>query len=96
LIGYHHRVVSPALISTHKKGARKLEYILYGFAVLFLFIWVSQYIQLMRLTDDNFPYNYDKALWFQPFILLNLIGCGLSNWWKHAYLLELKLAKQSI
>jgi hypothetical protein len=50
----------------------------------------------MRLTDDNFPYNYDKALWFQAFILLNLIGCGLSNWWKHAYLLELKLANQSV
>ncbi len=72
-----------------------MEYILYGFAVLFLFIWVSQYIQLMLLTDDDFPYNYDKALWFEAIILLNLIVCGLFNWWKHAYLLELKLAKQS-
>lgn len=50
----------------------------------------------MLLTDDDFPYNYDKALWFEAIILLNLIVCGLSNWWKHPYLIELKLAKQSV
>jgi hypothetical protein len=71
-------------------------FILYGIGVLFLFVWCSQFIQLMLLADEDFPGKYDKALWFTAFILLTLLGCGLFIWWKQAYLHQLKLAKQSV
>ncbi len=71
-------------------------FVLYGFGVVFLLIWVSQFIQLMLLTDEDFPGKYDKGLWFAAFILLSLIGCGMFIWWKQAYLHERKLSKQSV
>jgi NADH:ubiquinone oxidoreductase subunit 3 (subunit A) len=73
-----------------------MVFILYGLGVVFLFVWCSQFIQLMLLSDEDFPGKYGKALWFAAFILLNFIGCGLFIWWKQAYLHELKLTNQSV
>lgn len=72
-----------------------MEIMLCGLAVVFVVFWVSQFIQLMLLSDEDFPGKNDKILWFVTFILLSVIAPGLFAWWKQAYLHERKLDKPS-
>ena len=56
-----------------------MEYILYGFAVLFFSIWVSQFTQLMLLTDDNFPGQTTKALRITTYFVFSYLSCSRSE-----------------
>jgi len=48
-------------------------------------VWIYQFIQLMLLSDADFPGKYDKLLWAAAFILLFPITPFAFLWWKAAY-----------
>ena len=45
--------------------------ILFAVSVMFTlaFFWISQFVFLMSLEADQFPWPYDKALWVATFLL---------------------------
>ncbi len=55
-------------------------------ALLFLIFWWWQFIQLMMLSDSDFPGRYDKPLWAVLFIVAFAIAPFLFIHWKSACL----------
>jgi hypothetical protein len=53
-----------------------------AFVALF---WVYQFIQLMLLSDSDFPGRYDKILWVAAFLFAFLVAPFAFLWWKTAY-----------
>lgn len=49
-------------------------------------IWGYQFIQLMLLSDSDFPGRHDKVLWFVAFILVYPLAPFVFIQWKQAYL----------
>jgi hypothetical protein len=57
-------------------------------AVLFgllAFYWGKQFIRLMLLSGEDFPYAYDKILWVSTFCLLPPLAPFVFNYWMQAY-----------
>ena len=48
-------------------------------------IWLWQFIQLMLLSDSDFPGKYDKILWVAAFLLVCVVAPFAFLWWKTAY-----------
>ena len=66
-------------------------YILFGLVVLVLctayfYLWISQLVQLMVFTNDDFPGRADKTLWLIIYIFFSPIAPFIFMWWKKAYL----------
>lgn len=59
-----------------------------GLIFMLVICWFWQFIQLMILSDSDFPGKNDKILWFLIFIIFPFIGPGAFIWWKKAYLYE--------
>jgi hypothetical protein len=51
----------------------------------FCIFWVYQFVQLMLLSDADFPGKYDKCLWLATFILALLLAPFAFLGWKSAY-----------
>ena len=51
----------------------------------FLFFWVYQFVQLMLLSDVDFPGRYDKCLWTVAFIAAFFVTPFAFFGWKFAY-----------
>ncbi len=47
--------------------------------------WVFQFVQLMLLSDGDFPGKYDKCLWTAAFILAFFVAPFAFKGWKSAY-----------
>jgi hypothetical protein len=47
--------------------------------------WVYQFVQLMLLSEANFPGKYDKCLWTAAFIIAFLLAPFAFLCWKSAY-----------
>jgi hypothetical protein len=58
----------------------------------FCFFWVYQFVQLMLLSEVDFPGKYDKCLWTVAFILAFVLAPFAFFGWKIAY--RAMLAKQ--
>jgi hypothetical protein len=43
-------------------------------AVAIAVFWVFQFVQLMLLSDEDFPGRYDKPLWVAAFILVSFVA----------------------
>lgn len=54
-------------------------------ALLIALVWIYQFIQLMLLSDADFPGKYDKILWAAAFVLVFPIAPFAFLWWKAAY-----------
>ncbi len=54
--------------------------------VCFLVFWCYQFIELMLLSESDFPGKYDKILWAAVFFLLFFIAPIVFVGWKNAYL----------
>lgn len=54
--------------------------------VLAIAFWVSQFAQLMLLSDHDFPGRYDKILWFIAFMLFHVFAAFAFLLWKRAAL----------
>ena len=54
-------------------------------ALILCIVWVYQFVQLMMLSEADFPGKYDKCLWTAAFI----VAAGLAPFaflgWKSAY-----------
>ena len=55
--------------------------------------WVYQFVQLMLLSEADFPAKYDKCLWTVAFIFAFLLTPFAFFGWKYAY--RAMLASQS-
>ena len=53
--------------------------------IVFAIIWLFQFIQLMLLSDSDFPGKHDKVLWVAAFICVFLIAPLAFMYWKKAY-----------
>jgi hypothetical protein len=53
-----------------------------GFVAL---LWVYQFVQLMLLSDSDFPGRHDKILWVAAFVLAFLVAPFAFLWWKTGY-----------
>lgn len=51
----------------------------------FLFFWIYQFVELMLLSDADFPGTYDKCLWTAAFIALFVVTPFAFLGWKYAY-----------
>ena len=47
--------------------------------------WVFQFVQLMLLSDSDFPGKHDKILWGAAFVLAFLVAPFAFLWWKTVY-----------
>jgi hypothetical protein len=54
--------------------------------IVFAAIWIYQFIQLMMLSDTDFPGKYDKILWVAAFVCVFLLAPLAFMGWKNAYL----------
>lgn len=52
----------------------------------FIYLWISQLVQLMIFTDNDFPGRTDKILWLIIYIAFVPIAPFIFMWWKKAYL----------
>ncbi len=59
--------------------------ILTGIAILFCIFWIYQFVQLMLLSEIDFPGKYDKCLWTAGFILTFVVAPFAFLGWKYAY-----------
>jgi hypothetical protein len=55
-----------------------------GVLILGVF-WVYQFVQLMLLSEADFPGKYDKCLWTAAFVLAFVAAPFAFLGWKHAY-----------
>jgi hypothetical protein len=55
-----------------------------GLLILGVF-WVYQFVQLMRLSETDFPGKYDKGLWTAAFVLAFPAAPFAFLGWRHAY-----------
>ena len=53
--------------------------------LLIALVWIYQFIQLMLLSDSDFPGKHDKILWVAAFLLLFPVAPFAFLWWKAAY-----------
>ncbi|MDY0166006.1 MAG: hypothetical protein RBS80_05640 [Thermoguttaceae bacterium] len=55
-------------------------------AFCYCVVWIYQFVQLMLLSEDDFPGRYDKCLWTAVFILAFFPAPIAFMCWKNAYL----------
>ncbi len=62
-----------------------MSFVLLIVALIICIVWVYQFVQLMLLSEADFPGRYDKCLWTAAFI----VAAGLAPFaflgWKSAY-----------
>ena len=54
-------------------------------AISFCIFWVCQFVQLMLLSDADFPGRYDRYIWIAAFFLFFLLVPFAFYGWKFAY-----------
>jgi hypothetical protein len=69
--------------------------ILLVLATAFAIFWCRRFIELMLLSDSDFPGKYDKTLWGVAFILMFFLAPFAFAFWKHAYLVMRAAEKAS-
>ena len=53
--------------------------------VFWAVFWVYQFVQLMLLSDSDFPGKHDKVLWGAAFVLAFPVAPFAFLWWKTVY-----------
>lgn len=61
--------------------------------LLFCIFWIYQFVQLMLLSELDFPGKYDKCLWTGAFIFAFFLAPFAFFGWKFAY--RAMLARQA-
>ena len=59
-----------------------LPLVIWTLALLAAAFWIFQFVQLMALSDYDFPGRYDKALWVAAFIFTNVLAAAAFWFWK--------------
>jgi hypothetical protein len=55
-------------------------------ALLLACFWIYTFVQVMLLSDEDFPGRYDKVLWVIAFLLMAALAPFAFVFWKSAYL----------
>lgn len=63
-----------------------LELILIVFVLAYVYLWISQLVQLMIFSDKDFPGRIDKPLWVVIYIVFLPLAPVIFIWWKKVYL----------
>lgn len=53
--------------------------------IAFAIFWLFQFVQLMLLSESDFPARHDKVLWVAAFVCVFLIAPLAFMYWKKAY-----------
>lgn len=48
----------------------------------YLYLWITQFVQLMVFSDSDFPGRNDKILWVIIYIVFSPLAPFLFMWWK--------------
>lgn len=56
-----------------------------GLGVVIAVLWIVQFVQLMLLSDSDFPGKYDKILWVVAFCVAIPVAPFAFLWWKSTY-----------
>jgi hypothetical protein len=60
---------------------------IYGSALFVVgLVWIYQFIQLMLLSEGDFPARHDKIVWATAFIVIFPFAPFAFIFWKRAYL----------
>ena len=59
-----------------------LPLVIWSVALLLAAFWVLQFVQLMTLSDYDFPGRHDKALWVAAFLLASVLAAAAFWFWK--------------
>ncbi|HIA19570.1 MAG TPA: hypothetical protein EYN70_09185 [Planctomycetaceae bacterium] len=54
--------------------------------LVYVYLWISQLVQLMIFSDDDFPGRIDKPSWLVIYIVFSPLAPFIFMWWKKAYL----------
>jgi hypothetical protein len=58
-------------------------------------VWGYQFIQLMLLSDSDFPGEYDKLAWALAFVFMFPIAPFAFMYWKQAYVLLCRMEAEN-
>lgn len=64
-------------------------------ALILAAIWCYQFIELMLLSDTDFPGRYDKILWALTFMALPPLAPFAFSFWMRAYLVVRRAEKET-
>ena len=59
-------------------------------AVCLAILWAGQLLELMRMTDSDFPGRHDKVLWFVLLLVSGPLGALIFWCWKDHRVFELR------
>ncbi len=54
--------------------------------IAFLIFWGHEFVELMLLSDSDFPGKYDKILWVLAFLVMFFVAPFAFVFWKQAYI----------
>lgn len=63
-----------------------LYLVLLVLVLAYVYLWISQLVQLMIFNDQDFPGRIDKPLWLVIYIVFSPLAPFIFIWWKKAYL----------
>lgn len=63
--------------------------------VLLLIFWLLELLVLMNMTGDQFPWRYDKALWFVIVFFGSALGAFVFWMWQKGQKADVRLAKEA-
>ncbi len=65
--------------------------VLAGLFLAYIYLWITQLVQLMVFRDNDFPGRNDKILWVIIYIVFVPVAPFIFMWWKSVFLLVLDL-----
>ena len=67
-------------------GMGLLALTLVVFSIVYVYLWITQLVQLMVFRDNDFPGRNDKTLWLIIYIAFIPLSPFILMWWKSVYL----------
>ena len=67
-------------------GMSLLALTLVVFSIVYVYLWITQLVQLMVFRDNDFPGRNDKILWVIIYIVFVPLAPFIFMWWKSVYL----------
>nr|ADI21976.1 hypothetical protein [uncultured Planctomycetales bacterium HF0130_29M04] len=55
-------------------------------SIVYVYLWITQLVQLMVFRDNDFPGRNDKTLWLIIYIVFIPLAPFIFMWWKSVYL----------
>ena len=80
--------------SNTTEGKGSMNVIVIVLLVVAVVFWLSQFVSLMNMRDEDFPGRYDKPIWAMTLILANILG-AIAFWiWKPLFNIRFRKGKR--